>query len=222
MLNWGSGADNPKFKKRRRRLVQALADKGIKDQRVLDAFNVVPRHVFVDTALQDRAYKDTALPIGKDQTISQPYTVARQTELLEVQPGEKVLEIGTGSGYQAAILCELGANVYTVERHDKLYKKAKSTLKELGYSVHAKLGDGTLGWSAYDPYDAIVVTAGAPVVPEDLVEQLNINGRLVVPVGDDKRQEMVRIIKIREDEFEEEHFSDFKFVPLIGEKGWNK
>lgn len=222
MLNWGSGTDNPKFKQRRRRLVQALADKGIKDQRVLDAFNIVPRHVFVDTALQDRAYKDTALPIGKKQTISQPYTVARQTELLEVQPGEKVLEIGTGSGYQAAILCELGASVYTVERHEKLYKKAKSTLKELGYSIRAKLGDGTLGWSAYAPYDAIVVTAGAPVVPEDLVDQLNINGRLVVPVGDDKKQEMVRIIKIREDEFEEEHFSDFKFVPLIGEKGWRE
>ncbi|MDZ7657923.1 protein-L-isoaspartate(D-aspartate) O-methyltransferase [Fodinibius sp.] len=222
MLNWGSGADNPKFKQRRRRLVQALADKGIENQRVLEAFNIVPRHVFVDTALQDRAYKDTALPIGKEQTISQPYTVARQTELLEIQPGEKVLEIGTGSGYQAAILCELGANVYTVERHEKLYKKAKSTLKELGYSIRAKLGDGTLGWSAYAPYDAIVVTAGAPVVPEDLVEQLNINGRLVVPVGDENRQEMVRIIKIREDEFEEEHFSDFKFVPLIGEKGWQK
>jgi protein-L-isoaspartate(D-aspartate) O-methyltransferase len=222
MLNWGSGTDNPKFKQRRRRLVQALADKGIKDQRVLDAFNIVPRHVFVDTALQDRAYKDTALPIGKKQTISQPYTVARQTELLEIQPGEKVLEIGTGSGYQAAILCELGAEVYTVERHDKLYKKAKSTLKDLGYSVRAKLGDGTLGWSAYAPYDAIVVTAGAPVVPEDLVDQLNINGRLVVPVGDDKKQEMVRIIKIREEEFEEERFSDFKFVPLIGEKGWRE
>ena len=222
MLNWGSGADNPKFKQRRRRLVQALADKGINNQRVLEAFNIVPRHVFVDTALQDRAYKDTALPIGKEQTISQPYTVARQTELLEIQPGEKVLEIGTGSGYQAAILCELGAKVYTVERHEKLYKRAKSTLKELGYSIRAKLGDGTLGWSAYAPYDAIVVTAGAPVVPEDLVEQLNINGRLVVPVGDENRQEMVRLIKIREDEYEEEHFSDFKFVPLIGEKGWKK
>lgn len=222
MLNWGSGADNPKFKQRRRRLVETLADKGIKDRRVLDAFNTVARHVFVDTALQDRAYKDTALPIGKEQTISQPYTVARQTELLEVQPGEKVLEIGTGSGYQAAILCELGAEVYTVERHKELYQRARSILRELGYSVRAKLGDGTLGWSAYAPYDAIVVTAGAPVVPEDLVEQLNINGRLVVPVGDDQKQEMVRIIKIRKDEFEEERFSDFKFVPLIGEKGWRK
>lgn len=222
MLNWGSGADNPKFKQRRRRLVETLADKGIQDHRVLEAFNIVPRHVFVDTALQDRAYKDTALPIGKKQTISQPYTVARQTELLEVKPGEKVLEIGTGSGYQAAILCELGAEVYTIERHKKLYQKAKAVLHELGYSIRAKLGDGTLGWSAYAPYDAIVVTAGAPVVPEDLVDQLNVNGRLVVPVGDDQKQEMIRIIKIRENEYEEERFSDFKFVPLIGKKGWQQ
>lgn len=222
MLNWGPDANNPKFKQRRARLVNALAEKGIKDERVLEAFNIVPRHVFVDTALQDRAYKDTALPIGKDQTISQPYTVARQTELLEAKPGEKVLEIGTGSGYQAAILCELGAEVYTIERHKELYEKARSILRELGYSVRFKLGDGTVGWSAYSPYDAIVVTAGAPVVPDDLVDQLSLNGRLVVPVGDEKRQEMVRIIKIREDEYEEEHFSDFKFVPLIGKKGWQK
>lgn len=222
MLNWGSGSNNPKFKKRRERLVQKLEDKGIKDQRVLEAFSIVPRHIFVDTALQDRAYKDTALPIGKDQTISQPFTVASQTELLEIKPGEKVLEIGTGSGYQAALLCELGAEVYTVERHKKLYEKARSTLKELGYSIRSKLGDGTLGWSAYSPYDAIVVTAGAPVVPDDLVDQLSINGRLVVPVGDEKRQQMRRIIKIREDEYEEEDYNDFKFVPLIGEKGWQQ
>ncbi|HKK44115.1 MAG TPA: protein-L-isoaspartate(D-aspartate) O-methyltransferase [Balneolaceae bacterium] len=222
MLNWSSGANNPKFKQRRKRLVETLAEKGIKDQRVLAAFNMVPRHVFVDTALQDRAYKDTALPIGKEQTISQPYTVARQTELLDVKPGEKVLEIGTGSGYQAAILCELGAEVYSIERHEELYERAREIFRELGYSVRCKLGDGTMGWSAYAPYDAIVVTAGAPVVPEDLVEQLNVNGRLVVPVGDEKRQEMIRITKIREDEFEEERFSDFKFVPLIGKKGWQK
>lgn len=222
MLNRGPRGDNPKFKQRRRNLVSLLADKGIEDQRVLEAFNIVPRHVFVDTALQDRAYKDTALPIGKKQTISQPFTVARQTELLEVKPGEKVLEIGTGSGYQAAILCELGAEVYTIERHKELYEKARSVLRELTYSVRVKLGDGTLGWSAYAPYNAIVVTAGAPVVPDDLVEQLSLNGRLVVPVGDDKRQEMIRITKIRKDEFEEEHFSDFKFVPLIGKKGWQE
>ncbi|SMO51691.1 protein-L-isoaspartate(D-aspartate) O-methyltransferase [Fodinibius sediminis] len=222
MINWGSGLNNPKFKQRRKALVEKLRKKGIKDQRVLEAIQMVARHVFVDTALQDRAYQDSALPIGKKQTISQPYTVARQTELLEVKPGEKVLEIGTGSGYQAAVLCELGAQVYTVERHKKLYEKARETLHELGYSIHAKLGDGTRGWSAYAPYDAIVVTAGAPVVPDDLVAQLNVNGRLVVPVGDENRQEMVRIIKIREGEFEEEHYSDFKFVPLIGEQGWKE
>ncbi|HLR26475.1 MAG TPA: protein-L-isoaspartate(D-aspartate) O-methyltransferase [Fodinibius sp.] len=222
MLNWGMGTNNPKFKQRRYQLIEELREKGIEDERVLSAFSMVPRHVFVDTALQDRAYKDSALPIGKRQTISQPYTVARQTELLEVKPGEKVLEIGTGSGFQAAVLCELGAEVYTVERHKKLYEKARSTLKELGYSVRFKHGDGTKGWSAYSPYDAIVVTAGAPVVPDDLVAQLNVNGRLVVPVGDEKRQEMVRIIKIRKDEYKEEHYSDFKFVPLIGEKGWQE
>lgn len=222
MLNWGSEANNPKFKQRRKRLVETLQDKGIQDNRVLEVFGMVPRHVFVDTALQDRAYKDTALPIDKEQTISQPFTVARQTELLEVKPGEKVLEIGTGSGYQAAILSELGAQVFTVERHEELYEKARSTLRELGYSVQCKLGDGTLGWSAYAPYDAIVVTAGAPVVPEDLVDQLNVNGRLVVPIGDEKKQEMIRLIKIRENEIEEEHYNNFKFVPLIGKKGWQE
>lgn len=222
MVRSGFDANNPKFKKRRQQLVEKLADKGVEDERVLEAFSIVPRHIFVDTALQEQAYKDTALPIGKEQTISQPYTVARQTELLEVKPGEKVLEIGTGSGYQAAILCELGAEVYTIERHKKLYEKARKTLRDLGYSVQCKLGDGTLGWSAYAPYDAIVVTAGAPVVPEDLVDQLNVNGRLVVPVGDERRQEMIRIIKIREDEYEEEHYNAFKFVPLIGKKGWQQ
>jgi len=209
-----------KFKQRRQGLVDKLRKKGIKNERVLDAINHVPRHVFIDTALEDRAYKDSALPIGMGQTISQPYTVARQTELLEVFPGEKVLEIGTGSGYQAAILSELGAKVYSVERHKKLYEKAQDVLRELGYSIQIKLGDGTLGWSAYGPYDAIVVTAGAPVLPEDLVQQLNVNGRLVVPVGNDKKQEMIRVLKVRENEFEQERYRDFKFVPLVGEKGW--
>ena len=213
---------NLKFKQRRQSLIDELRSKGIQDERILDAFNHVPRHLFVDTALEDRAYKDSALPIGEGQTISQPYTVARQTELLEVFPGEKVLEIGTGSGFQAAILCELGANVYTVERHRKLYEKARTMLRELGYSVQMKLGDGSLGWSAYGPYDAIVVTAGAPVVPDDLVQQLNVNGRLVVPVGDNEKQEMVRILKVRENEYEEERYRNFKFVPLVGKKGWKE
>ncbi|MDX1617853.1 MAG: protein-L-isoaspartate(D-aspartate) O-methyltransferase [Balneolaceae bacterium] len=220
MLNWGSGSGDLKFKQRRKRLVNTLRDKGIRDERVLEAFGLVQRHKFVDTALENKAYRDTALPIGKGQTISQPYTVARQTELLEVKPGERVLEIGTGSGYQAAILCELGAEVYSIERHKELYERARAILRNLGYSVQLKLGDGTLGWSAYAPYDGIVVTAGAPVVPEELKNQLQVNGRLVIPVGSDTRQVMKRIIKIRKDEFEEEQYSDFKFVPLIGEKGW--
>lgn len=219
MLNWGSGNDL-KFKQRRKKLVDTLRKKGIKDERVLEAFSLLARHKFIDTALEDRAYNDSALPIGKEQTISQPYTVARQTELLDTMPGEKVLEIGTGSGYQAAILCELGLQVYSVERHKELYERARSILEDLGYRVQLKLGDGTLGWSAYAPYDAIIVTAGAPVVPKDLVKQLNVNGRLVVPVGGSDKQEMVRITKIREEEYEEERFKNFKFVPLIGKQGW--
>jgi len=185
------------------------------------AIQSIPRHIFVDTALENRAYEDMALPIGSGQTISQPYTVAAQTELLKVKKGDKVLEIGTGSGYQAAILCHMGADVYSVERHEKLYHKAKQILNELGYRPNLKLGDGTLGWSAYAPYDGIVVTAGAPVVPDDLINQLNIGGRLVVPVGSQKSQVMVRITRVSEESYEEEHLQHFKFVPLIGEKGWD-
>lgn len=203
------------------KLVKIIEEKGIKDKNVLQAVQSVPRHVFVDTAFENRAYEDSALPIGNGQTISQPYTVAAQTELLEVEKGDKILEIGTGSGYQAAILCQMGADVYSVERHEKLYQNAKETLQELGYRPHLKLGDGTLGWSAYAPYDGIIVTAGAPVVPEDLKQQLNIGGKLVVPVGDQKSQVMIRITRTGENEFKEERFSHFKFVPLIGEKGWD-
>lgn len=185
------------------------------------AIGSIPRHKFVDTAFENRAYQDRALPISCDQTISQPYTVAVQTELLSVEKGDKVLEIGTGSGYQAAILCHMGADVYSVERHEELYHKAKKMLHELGYRANLKVGDGTLGWSAYAPYDGIVVTAGAPVVPEDLVKQLSVGGRLVVPVGTQESQSMVRITRTSEDNYEEEQLRQFKFVPLIGEKGWD-
>lgn len=212
---------NRKHTKRRNALADKLEERGIKDQKVLAAIRSIARHEFVDTALENRAYEDTALPIGAGQTISQPYTVAAQTELLNVKKGEKILEIGTGSGYQAAILCHMGADVYSVERQEKLYHTAKKILNELGYRPELKLGDGTLGWSAYAPYDGIVVTAGAPVVPEDLVGQLNIGGRLVVPVGNQKSQVMVRITRTSENDYEEERLQHFKFVPLIGEKGWD-
>lgn len=197
-----------------------IREKGINDEQVLIALQKVPRHLFVDTALENRAYEDRALPIGNGQTISQPYTVAAQTELLQVKKGDKVLEIGTGSGYQAAILCELGADVYSVERHEPLYLNAREILRALGYRPNLKCGDGTVGWSAYAPYDAIVVTAGAPVVPNDLIKQLNIGGRLVVPVGDQESQQMIRITRVSEESYEEEQFNRFKFVPLLGEKGW--
>jgi len=212
---------NRKHAQRRSELVHTLHEKGIHDLNVLAAIQEIPRHIFVDTALENRAYEDTALPIGSGQTISQPYTVAAQTQLLKIEKGDKVLEIGTGSGYQAAILCHMGADVYSVERHEKLYHKAKETLRKLSYRPNLKLGDGTLGWGAYAPYDGIVVTAGAPVVPDDLINQLSVGGRLVVPVGSQKSQVMVRITRVSEDSYEEEHLQQFKFVPLIGKKGWD-
>lgn len=212
---------NRKHIQRRNALADKLEEKGIEDQNVLAAIRSIPRHEFVDTALENRAYEDTALPIGAGQTISQPYTVAAQTELLRVEKGDKVLEIGTGSGYQAAILCHMGADVYSVERQEKLYHKAKKILNRLGFRPELKLGDGTLGWSAYAPYDGIVVTAGAPVVPEDLVDQMEVGGRLIVPVGNQTSQVMVRITRVSEDSYEEERLQHFKFVPLIGEKGWD-
>lgn len=212
---------NRKHIQRRNALADKLEEKGIEDQNVLAAIRSIPRHEFVDTALENRAYEDTALPIGAGQTISQPYTVAAQTELLRVEKGDKVLEIGTGSGYQAAILCHMGADVYSVERQEKLYHKAKKILNRLGFRPELKLGDGTLGWSAYAPYDGIVVTAGAPVVPEDLVDQMEVGGRLIVPVGNQTSQVMVRITRVSEDSYEEERLQHFKFVPLIGKKGWD-
>lgn len=211
-----------RFVRPRRQLVEHLKEKGIKDPKVLAAIGKIPRHKLIDTALYAKAYKDTALPIGMGQTISQPFTVAAQTELLAIEPGDKILEIGTGSGYQCMVLCEMGAEVYSVERHKDLYHRAKESLKDLGYNAMLKVGDGTLGWSTYAPYDGIVVTAGAPVVPDDLVQQLNIGGRLVIPVGDDEKQMMLRITRVGENDYEREELADFKFVPLIGEKGWGE
>lgn len=209
-----------KFIKPRQALVQQLLQKGIQDIRVLDAINQVERHHFIQSAMHPRAYEDTALPIGKEQTISQPYTVARQTELLGVKEGDNVLEIGTGSGYQAAVLAQMGCKVHSVERHAELSHQARSILQQLGYRVKFRIGDGTRGWNAFAPFDAILVTAGAPDVPKDLLWQLHLGGRLVIPVGDREKQRMYRITRISEEEFERENFGGFKFVPLIGQQGW--
>lgn len=220
-LNAVHVTDDRRFARPRQKLVEELREKGIKDEQVLMAIGKIPRHTLIDTALHSKAYKDTALPIGMGQTISQPYTVAVQTELLEIREGAKILEIGTGSGYQCMVLCEMGADVYSVERHTELYHRAKEALRKQGYRAMLKAGDGTLGWSTYAPYEGIVVTAGAPVVPQDLIGQLTIGGILVIPVGDDKKQVMLRITRVSETEYEQEELADFKFVPLIGKKGWN-
>ncbi|WP_421878328.1 protein-L-isoaspartate(D-aspartate) O-methyltransferase [Marinoscillum sp.] len=204
----------------RKLLIKEIVAKGIKDRRILDAMMKLPRHFFFDDIFVSHAYEDKAFPIGQGQTISQPYTVAFQTELLEIQPGDKILEIGTGSGYQAAILMELGADVYTIEYNEVLYKKTKSFLPNLGYRPKFFHGDGSKGLPQHAPYDGIIVTAGAPTLPQDLVKQLKVGGKLIIPVGNDKTQVMYRLKKIDENKISKKAFNNFSFVPLRGEKGW--
>lgn len=218
--------DDRKFQRRRRLLVEHLRKNKISNERVLSAIGAVPRHEFVEPALRARAYEDEALPIGMNQTISQPFTVAYQTMLLDPQPGDRILEIGTGSGYQAAVLSEMGARVFSIERHRALLDRTRSILKSLGYRVVLKHGDGTLGWPAFAPFDGIVVTAGASDVPEPLLEQLRIEGdegrpagRLVIPIGDARGQKMNRFRRTGETEFEREEAHIFRFVPLVGREG---
>lgn len=199
------------------KLVGELRKKGIYDERVLDAIGRVPRHRFVDERLSDYAYRDSPLPIGKGQTISQPYTVAFQTQLLRMKPGEKVLEIGTGSGYQAAILCEMGADVYSIERYYELHIKAKEILSELGYEPVLVFGDGYEGLPDHAPFDKILVTAAPDQLPEKLLRQLRIGGLMVVPVGDSLRQIMMVIERTAIDQFKETEHGAFLFVPM--EKG---
>lgn len=215
--------DDRKFRHQRQQLVEKLHDRGIRDERVLAAIQAVPRHKFVDPALQNRAYADEALPIGLNQTISQPFTVAYQTSLLEVQPNDRVLEVGTGSGYQAAVLCELGARVFSIERHKSLLSRTSKLLEELGYEVRTKHGDGTKGWPAFAPYDGIVVTAAAPQIPDPLLRQLrepndHPGGRLVIPVGGSSGQTMTRVHRTGSGPhgYDREEFHSFRFVPLIG------
>lgn len=206
----------------RKQLVNLLTEKGITNQSVLNAIGRIPRHVFLDNAFLEHAYQDKAFPIDEGQTISQPYTVAFQTSLLEVQKGDKVLEIGTGSGYQSCVLLEMGAKLYTIEYHHRLSEKAKYSLGQMGYKAQFFCMDGTLGLPQYAPYDRIIVTAGAPSIPETLMKQLKVGGHLVIPVGDSTNQTMMRIIRKSENEFQREQFGQFRFVPLVGKHGWNK
>jgi protein-L-isoaspartate(D-aspartate) O-methyltransferase len=211
--------DNYKQRGLRNKLVKTLQKKGISDPQVLGAIGKVPRHMFFENALQDHAYQDKAFPIGEGQTISQPYTVAFQTEKLEIKPGDKVLEIGTGSGYQACILLELGAKVYTIEYNRKLYEITKDFLPQLGYRPYFFYGDGSKGLPAKAPFDKIIVTAGAPIIPAALTDQLAEGGILIIPVGNREKQQMIRIRK-KNNQLIKEEFANFAFVPLLGEQGW--
>lgn len=213
--------DTYKTRGLRNKLVKVLENKGITDLRVLQAIAKVPRHVFFENALLEHAYQDKAFPIGEGQTISQPYTVAFQSEKLEIKPKDKVLEIGTGSGYQACILVELGAIVYTIEYNKVLFERTKKFLPELGYKPYFFHGDGSKGLPAKAPFDKIIVTAGAPVLPDALTDQLAEGGILIIPIGNKEKQKMVRIRK-KNGKLIQEDYDYFAFVPLLGEQGWNK
>lgn len=210
-----------RFDQERTELVASLRAKGITDEGVLQSMSKVERHLFVLGPFLNRAYEDTALPIARTQTISQPFTVAFMTQELGVGKDSKVLEIGTGSGYQAAILAEMGCRVFTIERHMDLHLQARSLLEKLGYRVATRCGDGTVGWSEFAPYDGIIVTAAAPDVPDALLHQLAEGGHLVIPVGDLDVQSL-RIIRRERGQFHIREDRGFKFVPLIGKKGWGK
>lgn len=208
---------------RRRMVEQQIKNRGVTDPLVVEAMLAVPRHLFVEKGLEDQAYSDFPLPIGQKQTISQPFIVAFMTQALQLEGGEKVLEIGTGSGYQAAVLAKIVHHVYTVERISELARTARKALDKAGaYNVHIKVDDGTCGWQDKAPFDAIITTAGSPTVPNTLKEQLAVGGRLVIPVGSQGVQVLQRIVRVSETEYEEEALLDCRFVPLIGKHGWSE
>ncbi len=211
--------DSYRHKGLRRKLIEELRRKGIRDERVLTAFDNVPRHLFMDSSFVEFAYQDKAFPIAASQTISQPYTVAFMTEILNIKPLEKVFEVGTGSGYQAAILSEMGAKVYTIERQKELFQSCQHLLKTLGYNPLYFFGDGYLGKPTYAPYDKIIVTAGAPEIPKDLVEQLAIGGRMVIPIGSTTSQVMTTVDKVSATQVDIREHGNFIFVPML--KGTN-
>lgn len=214
-------ADDP-YAKARQKMVDRLRQKGIRDERVLEAMATIPRHLFVEEALQNRAYDDHPLPIGCGQTISQPYMVALMTELMKLDKRQRVLEIGAGSGYQTALLAHLAGRVYAIERIPELARKAQARLKELRLH-NAVVGafDGTLGWSDFAPYDAILVAAGSPEIPQPLVAQLAVGGRLVIPIGDEQNQRLIRLIKGEKQNKIEDH-GGCVFVKLLGKYGWKE
>jgi protein-L-isoaspartate(D-aspartate) O-methyltransferase len=207
--------DNLRHQGMRKKLVEGLKIKGIRDENVLNAIGKVPRHLFMESSFLNFAYKDQAFPIGAGQTISQPYTVGFQTQLLQIEKNDKVLEVGTGSGYQAAVLLEMGARVFTIERQKELFQKVSSFLPEIGYHPACFFGDGYQGLPNFAPFDKILVTAGASEIPPALKEQLKVGGWMVIPVGNETRQEMLVVTKISEDDFKTEKHGGFVFVPLL-------
>jgi protein-L-isoaspartate(D-aspartate) O-methyltransferase len=212
--------DTYRHKGLRKQLIESLRQKNITDERVLSAMEKIPRHFFLDSSFLEFAYQDKPFPIGSGQTISQPYTVAFQTELLQVEKGHKVLEIGTGSAYQACVLAEIGAKVYSIERQRKLYLKTKSFVEhKMPYKLNLFLADGNEGLPAYAPFDRILITAAAPEIPQPLIDQLKVGGLMVIPLGAGDTQNMLRIIKTADNAVEEETHGDFRFVPLLGRIG---
>ena len=208
--------DTYRHKGLRKKLIDSIKEKGITSERVLEAMMDIPRHYFLDTALDHIAYEDRAFPIQEGQTISQPYTVAYQTQLLEVEPYDKILEIGTGSAYQASVLAELGANVFTIERQKKLFELNKQFILRSKYcNIKFFYGDGFEGLPTYAPFDKILITAAAPFIPPKLIEQLKPGGKMVIPLDDDDKQKMMRITKNQDGSYDEETFSNFSFVPML-------
>jgi protein-L-isoaspartate(D-aspartate) O-methyltransferase len=211
--------DSFKHQGLRKQLVDIIREKGITDCNVLAAIGKVPRHFFFDSSFLKYAYEDKAFPIGAGQTISQPYTVAFQSQLLKLSKGQKVLEVGTGSGYQACILAEVGVKVFSIERQKSLYDKAVQFLPTIGYRIKLFYGDGYKGLPSYAPFDRIIVTAGAPIIPDALMDQLKPGGILVIPVGGGSVQEMISITRISQSEFQKHEHGKFRFVPLLEDKG---